>query len=55
MVLFKNKIVHRDLKPSNVLKKKYFYKLGDFGVSKIIKHTNEYINGFQGTIFYMSP
>ena len=46
MVLFKNKIVHRDLKPSNVFKKKYYYKLGDFGVSIIIKHINEKINGF---------
>ncbi|EAS01481.2 kinase domain protein (macronuclear) [Tetrahymena thermophila SB210] len=63
--LHQNGIVHRDLKPENIyLYKKrvpiyynqfqdiYIFKIGDFGLSKFLKSSN---NSVVGTINYMAP
>lgn len=50
------KIVHRDLKSMNIfITKMGIIKLGDFGISKILSHTNEFLSTFVGTWHYMSP
>jgi NIMA (never in mitosis gene a)-related kinase len=35
--LHENKIIHRDLKPENILIHKGSVKIGDLGISKIMK------------------
>ncbi|KHJ31819.1 putative protein kinase [Erysiphe necator] len=48
-------ILHRDLKPENVfLGEDNFVKLGDFGLSKIMK-SHDFASTYVGTPFYMSP
>lgn len=50
------KIVHRDLKSQNVfLNGNNQIKLGDFGISKILKNTHQLLSSFVGTWYYISP
>ncbi|KAL2553701.1 Mitogen-activated protein kinase kinase 9 [Forsythia ovata] len=54
--LHSKKIVHRDIKPSNLLvTREMQVKIADFGVSKIIKSSENACNGSVGTCAYMSP
>ena len=48
-------ILHRDVKPSNILlSQKGLFKLGDFGVSRTIRH-NAQANSCIGTPYYTAP
>lgn len=50
------KIVHRDVKSSNIfLTSMNVVKLGDFGISSFLSHTNDFLQSFAGTYFYLSP
>ena len=50
------KIVHRDLKSQNIfLTSTGMIKLGDFGISKILSHTEGFLCTFVGTWYYISP
>lgn len=50
------KIVHRDIKSSNIfLTSMNVVKLGDFGISSCLSHTNDFLQSFAGTYFYLSP
>jgi NIMA (never in mitosis gene a)-related kinase len=50
------KIVHRDIKCSNIfLTSMNIVKLGDFGISSFLSHTNDFLKSFAGTYFYLSP
>jgi len=53
------KIAHRDLKPENLLllndSKNSPIKVIDFGMSKIYKESNDPMNEYVGTAFYISP
>lgn len=50
------KIVHRDIKCSNIfLDADQNIKLGDFGISSILSTTNQFLNTFAGTYYYLSP
>jgi len=49
-------IVHRDLKPSNLfISHDNCLKIGDFGVSTILSHRDEYMTGREGTGAYQAP
>ena len=50
------KILHRDLKTQNIfLTRHKMIKLGDFGIAKVLKHTNELARTAIGTPYYLSP
>lgn len=50
------KIIHRDIKSSNVfLKKDNTILLGDFGIAKKLKFTDEKAQSQIGTPYYLSP
>ena len=50
------RIIHRDLKAQNVfLCKNGMAKVGDFGVSYILQHTNSVVKSMSGTPYYMPP
>lgn len=50
------KIIHRDLKSSNVfLKVDNTILLGDFGIAKELKFSEEKANSQIGTPYYLSP
>ena len=54
--LHKSNIIHRDIKPANIfIDKNDNIKIGDFGISKILKSTNNYANTIIGTPYYISP
>ncbi|CAL0312347.1 unnamed protein product [Lupinus luteus] len=54
--LHAHKIMHRDIKPSNLLVNSNMeIKIGDFGVSKIMRRTLDACNSYVGTCAYMSP
>ena len=50
------KILHRDLKTQNIfLTSSGLVKVGDFGVSKVLRNTVELASTMIGTPLYMSP
>ena len=50
------KIIHRDIKPSNVfITSDGRLKLGDFGISRQLEHTDDSASTLIGTPLYMSP
>jgi NIMA (never in mitosis gene a)-related kinase len=50
------KIIHRDLKPNNIfISKDYKIKIGDFGISKILKDSDYTNTNYIGTLGYMAP
>lgn len=54
--IHERKILHRDIKLSNIyLTGDNLVKLGDFGISKVLNHTNDAAVTVVGTPYYMSP
>ena len=55
--LHDRKILHRDLKSQNIFLsgRKELIKLGDFGIARVLKHTNEHARTAIGTPYYLSP
>jgi serine/threonine protein kinase len=53
-VLYENNIVHRDIKLENLLINNGVYKIGDFGLSKIIESQDEIVSS-KGTPIYAAP
>ena len=54
--LHENKVLHRDLKAQNVfIDSEGTLKLADFGISKILDHTQMLASTVVGTPFYISP
>ena len=50
------KIIHRDLKPNNIfISKDYKIKIGDFGISKILRDSDYTNTNYIGTLGYMAP
>eukprot|EP01133_Synstelium_polycarpum_P001142 gene1142-1306_t len=50
------KVIHRDLKTQNIfLTKRNIVKLGDFGISRVLKDTMDMAKTIVGTPYYMSP
>ena len=50
------RILHRDLKAQNVfMTKKDFCKIGDFGVSSVLKRTEDRAQSVAGTPYYLAP
>ena len=50
-------VLHRDLKPQNIFLSRggTMIKVGDFGISKELRHTHEQARTKVGTPYYMSP
>lgn len=53
--IHQRKIIHRDLKTRNVFLQRNRIKLGDFGISRMMRSCSEYASTFAGTPYYMSP
>ena len=52
----KRRIIHRDIKPDNILfNGDGDFKLGDFGVAKIMEQGKDATTAKQGTVNYMAP
>lgn len=52
--IHKNGIIHRDLKPQNIFICESQAKIGDFGVSGVLK-SGSYLSSKSGTFAYMAP
>lgn len=48
-------VLHRDIKPGNVLRKAGAFKLGDFGLAKVLQATQQTTRSLVGTPEYMAP
>ena len=53
--IHQKKIIHRDLKTRNVFLQRNRIKLGDFGISRMMRSYSDYASTFAGTPYYMSP
>ena len=54
--LHDRKILHRDLKTQNVfIDAEGTIKIADFGISKMLDHTQQMANTIVGTPYYLSP
>jgi len=54
--LHDQKQMHRDIKPANLLINHHGHvKVSDFGIVRDVEYTNEQVDTFTGTYFYMSP
>ena len=52
----KNKIIHRDIKPENIfVNKNGDFKLGDFGIARVVEKTSNVMSQQRGTYTYMAP
>ena len=51
-----NKIIHRDIKPENIfVNKTGDFKLGDFGIARVVEKTSNALSQQRGTYTYMAP
>ncbi|KAI3403507.2 KIN3 [Candida oxycetoniae] len=48
-------IIHRDIKPDNIFVENGVFKLGDFGLAKMLTTQNDFAKTYVGTPYYMSP
>ena len=56
MVCQKEKIIHRDIKPGNILYSEYGdFKLGDFGIARVMDVNSGTLTRKTGTPLYMAP
>lgn len=54
--IHEHKIIHRDIKSQNIFMFKNGYvKLGDFGISKVLKNTCDFAETSVGTPYFLSP
>jgi serine/threonine protein kinase len=52
----KQKILHRDIKPANVfIDKQHGFKLGDFGLARVLGTETQFARTNVGTPYYMAP
>jgi NIMA (never in mitosis gene a)-related kinase 2 len=52
----KDKILHRDIKPANVfIDRHHNFKLGDFGLARVLGAEHQFAQTNVGTPYYMSP
>ena len=54
--IHKKNLIHRDIKPENLfISKDYKIKIGDFGLSKLLKASQTIVKTQHGTLEYMAP
>ena len=54
--MHENHILHRDLKTQNIfLTRNKIIKVGDLGIARVLKGTNDMATTMIGTPYYMSP